>query len=165
MPIVTPTTAEDVYDLIASEASLINAIGTLDFDGTPSLALFVVGDGDPVEGTERAAGVAVGITRNPDAKTVPLSSGGAMFERSFVIRLIQFNAETLRIQEVCEGLLRLFPGSHVSYLGAPAIRAGRSQVPDLGAPSIVAGRGQAVVRLPPNPYALRDVWPPIPAEP
>lgn len=150
MPLVTPTTAEDVYDLITSEASLVDAIGTLKIDGAPVLALSVVGDGDPIEGVKGATGVAVAILRNPDGGSTPLSSGGALIERRFVVRLIQFGGSLLRLQEVCEGLLRLFPGSQVSYLGAP---------------SIVAGRGQAVVRLPPNPYALRDVWPPIPAEP
>ena len=138
MAFVEIGTAEDIYDVLESDATFSSLIGQVEFSDGPQSALIVATASDPLEGTDGASGLLVVIEKDPQITSQRLLTAHVVIDRMFSIRLIQFSGASRNLRAAAERLIEIFPGA--------------SAIP-LAGPDLLAGTGQMVVRLPSNPVA------------
>ena len=138
MAFVQIDTAEDIYDVLATDPTFSGLIGSLAFEDGPATALLVAVASKPLDGLDGASGLLVVIEKDPQVISTRLLTAQVVVDRLFSIRLIQFPGASRNLRAATERLMDIFPGS--------------TAIP-LAGPDLLSGDGQSVVRLPSNPVA------------
>ena len=138
MAFVEITSAEDIYDVLESDATFAPLLGALNFAEGSQAGLLVAVASNPLEEIDSAEGLVVIIEKDPEYTSKRFLTADARIDRIFTLRLIQFPGSSRNLTAAIERLLLIFPGATFVNIGAP---------------DLVAGEGQGVVRLPSNPVA------------
>ena len=139
MAVLEIASAEDIFDVLAADASFAALTGTINFSGSTEAALVVTEGLHMLDNLEQIDGLLVTIERDPQVTSTRYLTAQHRIDRIFTLRLIQFARGPARnLQAAITRLMEIFPGA--------------TAIP-VGGPDLLAGEGQAIVRLPSNPVA------------